>query len=53
MIELIRHESTASILIVLKSILKILKIKSLESDDEASFVSKPVIKYLKKRHRLL
>jgi hypothetical protein len=47
-VESIPDKSTASILSALKSIFKKLKIKSLESDEEASFVSKLVLKYLKK-----
>jgi hypothetical protein len=46
----IPERSTASILSALKSVFKQLKIKSLESNEEAAFVSKPVLKYLKKKN---
>jgi hypothetical protein len=52
-LESIPDRSTASILMAFKSIFKKPKIKSLESDEEASFDYKPVLKYLKKECRLL
>jgi hypothetical protein len=48
--ESILNKTIASVLIVLKSFFKRLKIKSLESDEEASFISKPVLKYLDKKN---
>jgi hypothetical protein len=47
--ESIPNWSTAYILSALKSIFKKLKLKSLESDEEAAFVAKSVLKYLKKK----
>jgi hypothetical protein len=48
-LESIPDRSTPSIYNTLKSIFKKLKIKSLESNNEADFVSKPVLKYLKEK----
>jgi hypothetical protein len=48
-LESISDRSTYSIFVALKSLFKRLKIKSLESDEEASFVLKPVLKYFDKK----
>jgi hypothetical protein len=49
-LESIPDKTTASILIDLKSMFKKLKLKPLELDEEVSFVSKPVLKYLDKKN---
>jgi hypothetical protein len=49
-LESIPNRLTASILSALTSIFKILKIKLLESAEEAFFVSKPALKYLDKKN---
>jgi hypothetical protein len=49
-LESIPDQSIASIFSAFRSIFKKLQIKSLESDEEAAFVSKPELKYLKEKN---
>jgi hypothetical protein len=49
-LKLIPDRSTPFVLTALKSIFKKQKVKLLEPDEEAAFVSQPVLKYSKKKN---